>query len=395
MSFTVLLVEDEENARHHLSALLRKKGYLPLPASTLAEARAALARMEADIILLDWHLPDGTGLMLLEEMRQNPTHPPTIVITGYGNIEMAVEAMKHGALDFLTKPVKLERLLNTLEKAADLVELQRELALLRRQQTHQMENMVPSQSAAMQEVLALAQRAAEHSVSVLITGETGTGKEVLARFIHQAGPRAAKPFVTVNCAALPETLLESELFGHEAGAFTDARERKPGLMEQADKGVLFLDEISSMPLAMQAKLLRALEEGAIRRVGGTKMIPIDVQIIAASNRDLKKMIAEGAFREDLYFRLKVVDLNLPPLRERKEDIPALAGHFLREASTRMGKPLLSITPRALQALMAYHWPGNIRELRHVIERAVLLCDEEMIDLPHLPAELRQPRPLSP
>lgn len=388
MSFTVLLVEDEENARHNLSALLRKKGYVPLLAATLAEARQALARMEADIVLLDWHLPDGIGVMLLEEMNQLPTRPPTIVITGYGDIEMAVEAMKHGALDFLTKPIKFERLLNTLEKATDLVELQRELALLRRQQSHQMPDMVPSQSPAIQEVLTMAQRAAEHAVSVLITGETGTGKEVLARFIHRVGPRAAKPFVTVNCAALPENLLESELFGHEAGAFTDARERKPGLMEQADKGVLFLDEIASMPLSMQAKLLRALEEGAIRRVGGTKMIPIDVQIIAASNRDLKKMMAEGTFREDLYFRLKVLDLNLPPLRERKEDIPTLVGHFLREAGTRMGKPILGIAPRALQALMNYDWPGNIRELRHVIERAVLLCDEETIDLPHLPAEFR-------
>ncbi len=387
MAFTVLIVEDEENARHNLSALLRQKGYDPLPVATLAEARQALRRQEADIVLLDWHLPDGTGVMLLEEMLPLPVRPPTIVITGYGDIDMAVEAMKHGALEFLTKPIKLPRLLKALEKAADMVELQRELALLRREQ-NQPPDMVPSQSPVMQEVLAMARRAAEHSVSVLITGETGTGKEVLAHFIHQVGPRAQKPFVAVNCAALPEHLLESELFGHEAGAFTDARERKPGLMEQADKGVLFLDEISSMPLNMQAKLLRALEEGAVRRVGGTKMIPVDVQIIAASNRDLKKMIAEGAFREDLYFRLKVVDLNLPPLRERKEDIPALVGHFIRQAGRRMGKPIEGVTPRALDALVAYRWPGNIRELRHVIERAVLLCDDDLIDLPHLPADLR-------
>ena len=387
MPFTVLIVEDEDNARHNLSALLRQKGYDPLPVATLAEARQALRRQEADIVLLDWHLPDGTGVMLLDEMLPMPVRPPTIVITGYGDIDLAVEAMKHGALEFLTKPLKLPRLLKALEKAADMVELQRELALLRREQ-NQSPYMVPSQSPVMQEVLALARRAAEHAVSVLITGETGTGKEVLARFIHQAGPRAQKPFVAVNCAALPEHLLESELFGHEAGAFTDARERKPGLMEQADKGVLFLDEISSMPLNMQAKLLRALEEKAVRRVGGTKMIPVDVQIIAASNRDLKKMMAEGTFREDLYFRLKVVDLNLPPLRERKEDIPALVGYFIREAGRRMGKPIEGVTPRALEALMAYRWPGNIRELRHVIERAVLLCDEDLIDLPHLPADLR-------
>ncbi len=386
MAFTVLIVEDEENARYNLTALLKQKGYDPLPVASLAEARQALARQEADMVLLDWHLPDGTGLMLLDEMLQHPGRPPAIVITGYGDIDMAVEAMKHGALDFLTKPIKLDRLLSALEKAGDMVELQRELALLRREQS-QLPDMVPSQSPAMQEVLSMAQRAAEHAVSVLITGETGTGKEVLAHFIHRVGPRAQKPFVAVNCAALPEQLLESELFGHEAGAFTDARERKPGLMEQADKGVLFLDEIASMPLGMQAKLLRALEEGAVRRVGGTKMIPVDVQIIAASNRDLKKMMAEGEFREDLYFRLKVVDLNLPPLRERKEDIPALAGHFIREAGRRMGKPIEGITPRALEALTAYHWPGNIRELKHVIERAVLLCDEDQIDLPHLPNDI--------
>ncbi len=386
MAFTVLIVEDEDNARHNLSALLRQKGYDTLSVATLTEARQALIRHEADIVLLDWHLPDGTGLMLLDEMAQYPLHPPAIVITGYGDIEMAVEAMKHGALDFLTKPIKLDRLLSALEKASDMVELQRELALLRREQ-NQLPDMVPSQAPAMQEVLSLAQRAAEHAVSVLITGETGTGKEVLAHFIHRVGPRAQKPFVAVNCAALPEHLLESELFGHEAGAFTDARERKPGLMEQADKGVLFLDEISSMPLVMQAKLLRALEEGAIRRVGGTKMIPVDVQIIAASNRDLKKMIAAGEFREDLYFRLKVVDLNLPPLRERKEDIPALVGHFIRDAGRRMGRPIEGITPRALDALLAYSWPGNIRELKHVIERAVLLCDDDQIDLAHLPHDI--------
>jgi Response regulator containing CheY-like receiver, AAA-type ATPase, and DNA-binding domains len=389
MAFTVLIVEDEDNARHNLSALLRQKDYDTLSVATLTEARQALIRQEADIVLLDWHLPDGTGLMLLDEMAQYPLRPPAIVITGYGDIEMAVEAMKHGALDFLTKPIKLDRLLSALEKASDMVELQRELALLRREQ-NQLPDMVPSQAPAMQEVLALAQRAADHAVSVLITGETGTGKEVLAHFIHRVGPRAQKPFVAVNCAALPEHLLESELFGHEAGAFTDARERKPGLMEQADKGVLFLDEISSMPLVMQAKLLRALEEGAIRRLGGTKMIPVDVQIIAASNRDLKKMIAAGEFREDLYFRLKVVDLNLPPLRERKEDIPALVGHFIREAGRRMGRPIEGITPRALDALLAYHWPGNIRELKHVIERAVLLCDDDQIDLAHLPHDILYP-----
>ena len=232
-----------------------------------------------------------------------------------------------------------------------------------------------------------AERAAQASVSVLVTGETGTGKEVLANAIHHSSPRANKPFVAINCAAIQSTVLESELFGYEAGAFTGAEKRKHGLMEVADGGVLFLDEISSMPLDMQAKLLRALEERAFRRVGGTNLIQVDVQILAASNRDLHAQIGEGKFREDLYYRLKVVDLHIPPLRERKQDIPELVGLFIRKNNQRMGLNITDITPRALQALLAHNWPGNIRELRNIIERAMLFCDEASIDLPHLPAEI--------
>ena len=232
-----------------------------------------------------------------------------------------------------------------------------------------------------------AQRAANTSVSVLITGETGTGKEVLANAIHQMGPRANQPFIAINCAAIQSTMLEAELFGYEAGAFTGAEKRKLGLMEVADGGILFLDEISSIPVEMQAKLLRALEERAFRRVGGTNLIRIDVQILAASNRDLLAMMADGRFREDVYYRLKVVDLHLPPLRERKEDIPELVGAFIRQNNPRMGLNITDLTPRAMQALIAHAWPGNIRELRNVIERAMLFCDDPAIDLPHLPAEL--------
>jgi transcriptional regulator with PAS, ATPase and Fis domain len=230
-------------------------------------------------------------------------------------------------------------------------------------------------------------RAADASVSVLITGETGTGKEVLASFIHRSGPRANKPFIAINCAAIQSTMLESELFGYEAGAFTGAEKRKPGLMEVADGGILFLDEISSMPTDMQAKLLRALEERAFRRVGGTNLIRIDVQLLAASNRRLTTLMEEGKFREDLYYRLKVVDLHIPPLRERKQDIPELVGLFIRRNNQRMGMNIQDVTPRAMQALMAHAWPGNIRELRNVIERAMLFCDDASLDTPHLPAEL--------
>jgi len=238
----------------------------------------------------------------------------------------------------------------------------------------------------MQELMNQAQRAAEVSASVLLTGETGSGKEVLANAIHHMSPRANKPFIAINCAAIQSTILESELFGYEAGAFTGAEKRKYGLMEVADGGILFLDEISSMPLDMQAKLLRAIEEHAFRRVGGTNLIKVDVQIIAASNRDLKAMMAEGKFRSDLYYRLKVVDLELPPLRERKQDIPELVGLFIRRNNQRLGYNITDISSRAIQALMAHQWPGNIRELANIIERAMLFCDDPCIDLPHLPTE---------
>jgi transcriptional regulator with PAS, ATPase and Fis domain len=268
----------------------------------------------------------------------------------------------------------------------ELVNLRRELAHLRQSQQLDLDFIVGS-SPKMQELLDYAQRSAEASVSVLITGETGTGKEVLARAIHSMSPRAKKAFMAINCAAIQSTVLESELFGYEAGAFTGAEKRKLGLMEVADGGILFLDEISSMPLDMQAKLLRALEEQAFRRVGGTNLIRVDVQILAASNRSLTRLMEEGKFRDDLYYRLKVVDLHMPPLRERKEDIPELVGLFIRKNNQQMGKNVSDITPRALEALIAYSWPGNIRELRNAIERAMLFCDEACIDLPHLSPEI--------
>jgi transcriptional regulator with PAS, ATPase and Fis domain len=248
--------------------------------------------------------------------------------------------------------------------------------------------MVIGETPAMLQMMNEAERAAAAAVSVLITGETGTGKEVLARTIHSSGPRADKPFVPINCAALPDTMIESELFGHEAGAFTGAQKKKPGLIEIADGGILFLDEISSTKAEMQAKLLRVLDEQRFRRVGGVNEIGVDVQILAASNRDLPAMVEEGTFREDLYYRLKVVDLHLVPLRDRIADIPALTGTFIRQINMRTGGIVEGITPRALKALKAHSWPGNIRELRHVIERAMLFCDEEQIDLAHLAPDLQ-------
>ncbi|MEW5872501.1 MAG: sigma-54 dependent transcriptional regulator [Chloroflexota bacterium] len=385
MSATILIVDDEENARQNIGAFLNARGYEIIGAASLAEARQVLEQGRADIVLLDVQLPDGYGPTLLEE-DASPNRPPIILITAYGDIEMAVEAMKNGAHDFLQKPIRLAQLEKSILRAMEIVAMRRELDHLHRSRQEGSDFVIGS-TPGMQALLDQAQRAAQTSVSVLITGETGTGKEVLASAIHRMGPRAGKPFIAINCAAIQSTVLESELFGYEAGAFTGADKRKLGLMEIAEGGILFLDEISSMPLDMQAKLLRALEERAFRRVGGTKLIQVDVQILAASNRDLHSLMAEGKFREDLYFRLKVVDLHLPPLRERRGDIPELVGLFVARNNQRMGMNVTDVTPRAMQALMAHHWPGNIRELRNTIERAMLFCDDARIDLPHLPAEL--------
>jgi DNA-binding NtrC family response regulator len=294
--------------------------------------------------------------------------------------------MKNGAHDFLQKPIQLEQLEKSIEKSAEVVAMRRELAHLRQNQQSEYKLTI-GKTPKMKEVYGQAQRAAAASVSVLITGETGSGKEVLAKTIHQMGPRADKQFIDINCAAIQSTVLESELFGYEPGAFTSAEKRKPGLMEVADGGILFLDEISSMPLDIQAKLLRALEERSFRRMGGTNLIKVDVQIIAASNRDLEKMIETKEFRDDLYYRLKVVDLEMPPLRNRKEDIPELVGIFIHELNPRMGLNIQDVTPKAMAVLSKHNWPGNIRELRNVLERAMLFCDDPAIDLPHLPAEI--------
>lgn len=388
MTFTVLIVDDEENARHHIGSFLTAQGYEVIGVATLKEARETIRRGNADIILLDVQLPDGYGPNLLEETAQINPRPPVILITAYGDIEMAVEAMKNGAHDFLQKPIQLTQLEKSIQRAGEHVSMRRELAHLRRIQHDQVDYII-GKSQAMNSVFDHAQRAANASVSVLITGETGTGKEILAGAIHKAGPRADKPFIAIDCGAIQPTVLESELFGYEAGAFTGAEKRKHGLMEVADGGILFLDEISSMPLEMQVKLLRALEERAFRRVGGTTLIHIDVQVLAASNRDLPSLMKDGKFREDLYYRLKVVDVHIPPLREHKGDIPELVGLFIRQNNPRMGLNITDVTPRAMEALISHRWPGNVRELRNVIERAMLFCDEAAIDLPHLPAELHQ------
>jgi len=388
MTATILLVDDEKNARNNIGSYLESEGYEVLLAADLETARKHLTAQEADIVLLDVQLPDGYGPDLLAETAQLPFRPPIIMITAHGKIDMAVEAMRNGAHDFIQKPIKFDRLEQSIKRAEDIVEMREELNHFRKSQREVLDSIVIN-SEIMKAVFTEAQRAAKRSTSILISGETGTGKEVLARAIHRMGPRNDKPFIDINCAAVQNTMLESELFGYEAGAFTGAQKRKRGLMEVADEGILFLDEISSMSPDMQAKILRALEERSFRRVGSTTSLKIDVQILAASNKNLPELIEKGEFREDLYYRLKVINIEIPPLREHPEDIPGLAGHFIKNNNPKMGLNIESMTPGALELLKKYSWPGNIRELRNVIERAMIFCDEATIDINHLPAEIRE------
>ncbi len=386
MAATVLVVDDEETARMVVSEFLRSKGYEVLEAGTLADARAVISKGVADIIILDVRLPDGYGPHLLTETSRLPLRPQVIIVTAHGEVSMAVEAMKNGAQDFMQKPLDLLEMEKSVNRAAEVISMRRELAHFRSNKGN-LDEFIVGETPEMKHILELAGRASESSVSVLITGPTGTGKEVLAQYIHRNGPRSSKPFIDINCPAIQPTMFESELFGHEAGSFTGATSKRNGLMEIADGGILFLDEISSMPVDLQAKFLRALEERAFRRVGGTNLIRVDVQVIAASNRDLKEMIARHEFRQDLYYRLKVVDLDLPPLAERRQDIPDLVGYMVRKFNKRLGNNILDVSPAAMQALIDYDWPGNIRELSNAIERAIVFCDEPTIDLNHLPKDI--------
>jgi len=391
LSYTLLIIDDEENARINISEYLRMKDFEVFEAGTLKQGREFINKGDGDIIILDVQLPDGYGLDMLQEICALPQRPPVILITGYGNIEMAVDAMKNGAHDFLTKPiVNMEDLEKSINRATEIIQIRRELNHFRQKQAAD-DEFVQGVSPEFKSIIDQALKASNASVSVLITGETGTGKEVLAKFIHKSGPRANKPFIDINCAAIQPTVLESELFGYEAGAFTGAEKRKNGLMEIADEGILFLDEISSMSTDIQAKLLRAIEEQTFRRVGGTATIKVDIQVIAASNRNIKEMIKNGDFREDLYYRLKVVDLHLLPLRERKNDIPEMVGFFVKNFNMTMGKNIIDVTPDALSALIKYDWQGNIRELKNAILRAMLFSDGEKITLADLPLDITKPR----
>lgn len=387
---TILVVDDEENYLIVLKELLSEENYEVVTAEEAGKALEIFRQSDFDLVLTDMRMPNIDGITLLGMIRAINNDVPVIIMTAYATVEKAVEAMKKGALDYLIKPFQNEELKLTIRKAIDLYHLRRENRNLRHEvsRKYQFGNII-GKSPSMINIYELIEKVAGTRATVLVSGETGTGKEMIAKAIHYNSPRKDKPFISLNCAGLPETLLESELFGHEKGSFTGALAMRKGRFELADGGTIFLDEIGDTPLALQTKLLRVLQEMEFQRVGGTKTIKIDVRVIAASNKDLRKEVESGHLREDLYYRLNVVHLRLPALRERADDIPTLATYFLKKYATEVGKADLSISPAAMRSLYARAWPGNVRELEHVIERAVILSSGTEIALSDMDAETDQ------
>jgi DNA-binding NtrC family response regulator len=384
----ILIVDDDKNFIKLLEHNLKKEGYVVDAAFSGEEALLKLNLNMPDLIITDLKMPGVSGMEILRKVKEIDKGLPVIMITGQGDTETAVEAMKLGAYDFITKPLKPNELIVTVRNALNSRVLIDEVTELRSQleTRYDFKNMIGS-SGKMKDVFNMMGTAVNSSVTALIQGESGTGKELVAKAIHYNGARKGGPFIVVNCAAIPETLLESELFGYERGAFTGALERRIGTFEQADRGTIFLDEITEMSPMTQAKLLRVLEGKEIERLGGQERIKVDVRIISATNRELTKEVKGGRFREDLYYRLMVFPITLPPLRERKEDIPLLISHFINIYAKDAGKEIKHISGEAMEYLMKYSWPGNVRELENVIERAVVLCDGDTINLSHLPIGL--------
>ena len=378
MKARILIVEDEDKLRRVLELQLRSAGFEVELAGSAEDALKQVDR--ADLVITDLRLPGMSGLELLAAIRRQNTRTPIITMTAFGTVETAVEAMKMGAFDFLLKPFSLDHLTTVVNKALDVRALQDENRQLKEElgRRYQFDNII-GRSPAMQEIFATIDRVAPTRATVLLAGESGVGKDLIARAIHFHSPRCERPFVKINCSALPENLMESELFGYEKGAFTGANTTKPGKFEQADTGTVFLDEIGDVPASVQVKLLRILQEREFERLGSNKTRHIDVRVIAATNADLRAALEQGTFREDLYYRLNVVPLNIPPLRERKEDIPFLAEQFVKRLAPANGSAVRSITDAAIQRLMGYHWPGNVRELENVIERSLVLCSGTLLD----------------
>ena len=388
----ILVVDDEKNTREGLLRALRGE-YEVAEAENGLKALEWMETRHADVVLSDMKMPVMDGMALLSRLLARDPRPILIMLAAYGNIDTAVEAMKRGAYDFLAKPVNLDRLELLLKRGLSERMLGAENQRLKAQldAKYGFENIIGS-SGAMQEVFDVIRQVAPTRTTVLIQGESGTGKELVARALHQCSPRSQGPFVAVHCAALSPTLLESELFGHEKGAFTGATERRRGRFEMADGGTLFLDEIGEIDPSLQVKILRVLEERKFERVGGSQLVEVDVRLVAATNRDLAKMVAEGTFREDLFYRLHVVNVVLPPLREREGDLVLLAQHYLKTLSAEHGKKIKGITPEAMDALAAHAWPGNVRELRNAIERMIVLSGGDKLTVRDLPPNLRSPPP---
>ena len=387
----ILVVDDELGLRHTLTQILAGEGYDVAAAADGAAALEALAADERDLVLCDVRMPAMDGLAFLDRYRERGGRALVIMMSAYGDDDHAIEAIRRGAYDFISKPFRADQVQLVIRKAIEREKLRREVEHLRQEvaMLRPSEEIV-GRSGPLRDLLALARRAARHPTTVLITGESGTGKELIARLVHRESPRAERPFVAVNCAAIPENLLESELFGHVKGAFTGATTDRRGLFEEAHGGTIFLDEIGELPQQLQVKLLRVLQEGEIRRVGDSASQTVDVRVVAATARDLEAEVGAGKFRADLFYRINVVRLHLPPLRERREDIAELSRHFLQVHAGRLGIAVTGIAPAAMQILLAHPWPGNVRELENAIERALVLCDRTQLEPGHLPETVRNP-----
>jgi two-component system response regulator AtoC len=386
----VLVVDDEASMRHMLRLVLEKGDYRVTEAKNGSEALECLQRADFDIILCDIRMPEMDGLSFLQEVKANNLGGVVIMMSAYGTIDTAVECLKVGAYDYISKPFKPDEVILTLRKAQEKMFLQQENTLLRKKLSHKNNNhQIVYKSGVMESLLTLVSRVAASHSPVLITGETGTGKELVARALHGQSARQKRPFVAINCGAIAPGLMESELFGHSRGAFTGAVQQKSGLFEEADGGTLFLDEIGELPLELQPKLLRVLQEGEVRRVGENLSRKVNVRILAATARDLRGAVAQGRFRDDLFFRLAVVEVHIPPLRERSEDVSVLANHFVHCVAVREGRVAPDISPSVMEVLSQYAWPGNVRELANFIERAMIFSRGNTLEIDGLPADMRR------
>ncbi|QDG50004.1 sigma-54-dependent Fis family transcriptional regulator [Persicimonas caeni] len=380
----ILVIDDEESIRHMLTVLLEKEGYAVKTVGDGEEGLKELLTREYDLVLTDVRMPKMDGLELIDEVLERNIPTTVIAMSAFGNREMAIDALKRGAYDYFDKPFKKDEVLLTLAKAEERLQLKRENDALKGFSADGEFQNIVGDSEPMQAVYGTVSKVAGYKSTILLTGESGTGKELIARAIHNLSPRKDEAWVPINCGAIPENLLESELFGHVRGAFTDATQDKVGLFEEAHKGTLFLDEIAELPMNLQVKLLRVLQENEIRRVGGNKSIPVDVRIVAASLHDLGERVEEGLFREDLYYRLNVINIQLPPLRERREDVRPLVDFFIAKQNQRLGTSITGVEPEAMKLMLDYHWPGNVRELQNCIERGVVLANGHKIDESVLP-----------